>query len=224
MKSAITSLVAVLALAPLATAAGQGKGRVELTPSLGMYLPTADLINLTDPSGSGLSLVFSQKSTFSFGGRLGYWIGDRAALEGAFGYTASEVKFEVPGFVSTALGGRVLQGSARVVYRLNQPASSTGWHLIGGLAVVSRSGEMWDSLATGGIQVDGRTDIGAVIGGGVRLPVAERLALRIDVEDYIHQAKFTLDVQGTPLETESQLQNDLVLSLGLAIQLSGRRR
>jgi hypothetical protein len=54
------------------------------------------------------------------------------------------------------------------------------------------------------------------------LPVGKKLALRIDVEDYIHQAQFTMDVQGTQQDTESQLQNDLVLSVGLAIQLGGR--
>jgi hypothetical protein len=149
-------------------------------------------------------------------------VSDRAAVEGGFGYTASDVRFEVPGFVSLALGGTVIQGSARVRYRLNQPASATGWYLTGGLAVISRGGEMWDSLATGGLAVDGKTDVGAVIGGGLTLPVGRRLALRIDVEDYIHQAKFTLDAQGTRLDTESQFQNDLVLSVGLAIQLGGR--
>ena len=222
MRPSIRTLVAVLALAPFATLAGQGKGRIELTPFLGMYLPVADLINLSDPSGSGLTLVFSQKSAFSVGGRVGYGISDRAALEGAFGYTASDVKVEVGGFGSVALGGRVMQGSARVRYRLNAPASPTGWHLIGGLAMISRGGEVWDSLETGGVRVGGLTDYGAVIGGGVALPIGKGLALRIDVEDYIHQAKFTLDAQGSQQDTESQLQNDLVLSVGLAIQLGGR--
>jgi len=81
MRPTIRSLVAVLALAPLATAAGQGKGRIELTPFLGMYLPVADLITESDP-GSGLSVVFGQKSAFSLGARLGYGLSDRAALEG----------------------------------------------------------------------------------------------------------------------------------------------
>jgi hypothetical protein len=222
MRPRIRSLVAVLALAPCAALAGQAKGRIELTPFVGMYAPVADIIQLSDPSGSGLTLTFSQKSAFTFGVRLGYGISDRAALEGAFGYTASDVKVEIGGFGSVALGGTVMQGSARVRYRLNAPTSATGWHLIGGLAMISRGGEVWDSLQTGGLSVDGRTDVGAVIGGGVTLPVGKKLALRIDVEDYIHQAKFTLNAQGTQQDTESQLQNDLVLSVGLAIQLGGR--
>lgn len=221
MRPTIRSLVAVLALAPLATAASQGKGRIELTPFLGMYAPVADIINLTDPSGSGLTLVFSQKSAFSFGGRLAYGISDRAAIEGAFGYTPSDVKVEVASFGSVALGGTVMQASARVRYRLNAPASQTGWHLTGGLAMISRGGEIWDSLETGGLRIDGRTDFGVVLGGGLALPVGKKLALRIDVEDYIHQAKFTLDAQGSQADTESQLQNDLVFSIGLAIRLGG---
>jgi hypothetical protein len=56
----------------------------------------------------------------------------------------------------------------------------------------------------------------------VALPVGKGLALRIDVEDYIHQAKFKFDLAGLQADTESQLQNDLVLSVGLAIQLGGR--
>jgi hypothetical protein len=222
MRFAVPSFVAVLLVAPLSAVAGQGKGRFELTPYLGMYAPTADLISLSDPGGSGLTFVFSQKSAFSFGGRLGYWISDRAAIEGAFGYTPSDVRLEVPSFASIALGGTVIQGSARVAYRLNPPTARTGFHITGGLAVISRGGQMWDSLATGGFVVNGRTDFGAVIGGGVRLPVGKNLALRVDVEDYVHQAKFTLDVQGSTADTESQLQNDLVLSVGLAIPLGGR--
>jgi hypothetical protein len=52
--------------------------------------------------------------------------------------------------------------------------------------------------------------------------VAAGESLAIDVEDYIHQAKFTLDAQGARADTESQLQNDFVVSVGLAIRLSGR--
>jgi hypothetical protein len=222
MRPTIRSLVAVLVLAPLMNAAGQAKGRVELTPFIGMYLPVADIINISDPTGSGLDLAFSQKSAFSLGGRLGYGLSDRAALEGAFGYTSSDVKIDVGGFGSVALGGTVLQGSARVLYRLNAPASPTAWHLVGGVAMISRGGEVWDTLSTDSTSVDGRTDFGVVIGGGVSLPVGKGLALRIDVEDYVYQAKFTFDLAGSRLDTESQLQNDLVLSVGLAIQLGGR--
>jgi len=221
MRPTIRSLVAVLALAPLATAAGQGKGRIELTPFLGMYLPVADLITESDP-GSGLSVVFGQKSAFSLGARLGYGLSDRAALEGAFGYTSSDVSIDVAGLGGTSLGGTVIQGSARVVYRLNAPASPTGWHLIGGLAMTSRGGDIWSQIESSGTKVNGRTDFGAVIGGGVRLPVGKGFALRIDVEDYISQAKFTLDDGVQAVASESQLQNDLVLSVGLAIQLGGR--
>ena len=221
MRPSIRSLVAVLALAPCAALAGQGKGRIELTPFLGMYVPVADLIKESDPS-SGLSVVFGQKSAFSLGARLGYGLSDRAALEGAFGYTSSDVTVEVPGVGGTSISGTVLQGSARVVYRLNAPTSPTGWHLIGGLAVTSRGGDIWSQIESSGTKVNGRTDFGVVVGGGVRLPVGKGFALRIDVEDYISQAKFTLDDGVQALDSESQLQNDLVLSVGLAIQLGGR--
>lgn len=221
MRPSIRSLVAVLALAPFVALAGQGKGRIELTPFLGMYVPVADLIKESDPV-SGLSVVFGQKSAFSLGARLGYGLSDRAALEGAFGYTSSDVTVEIPGVGGTSISGTVLQGSARVVYRLNAPASRIGWHLIGGLAVTSRGGDIWSQIESSGTKVNGRTDFGVVIGGGVRLPVGKGFALRIDVEDYISQAKFTLDDGIQALDSESQLQNDLVLSVGLAIQLGGR--
>jgi len=221
MRPAIRSFVAVLALSPFAAVVGQGKGQIELTPFVGMYLPLADIIKESDP-GSGLSVVFSQKSAFSLGGRLGFGISDRAALEGAFSYTASDVKVEIPGIGGTAISGTVVAGSARVLYRLNSPASRTGYHLIGGLAMISRGGDVWSQIESSGTRVDGRTDFGAVIGGGVKLPVGRGLALRIDLEDYVHQAKFTLDDGVAALDSESQLQNDLMLSVGLGIQLGGR--
>lgn len=221
MRPAVRLLVAVLTLAPLGAVAGQGKGRVELTPFFGMYLPVADLLKESDP-GSGLSVVFSQKSAFSFGGRIGFGVSDRVALEAAIGYTPSEVKVEVPGFGSASDGGTVLAASGRVRYRLNSAAAQTGWHLVGGLAVISRSGDLWDLFESQGTAVEGRTDFGLVVGAGVMLPVGRGLALRFDLEDYIHQAKFTLDDGTTAVDSESQLQNDLVLSAGLAILLGGK--
>jgi len=88
--------------------------------------------------------------------------------------------------------------------------------------MTSRGGDIWSQIESSGTKVNGRTDFGAVIGGGVRLPVGKGFALRIDVEDYISQAKFTLDDGVQAVASESQLQNDLVLSVGLAIQLGGR--
>jgi hypothetical protein len=116
----------------------------------------------------------------------------------------------------------VLAASARVRYRLNAAAAKTGWHLLGGLAVIARSGDMWDVIESQGVTVGGRTDFGVLLGAGVTLPVGSGLALRFDLEDYVHQAKFTLEEAGQSADSESQLQNDLVLSVGLAIQVGGR--
>ncbi len=58
------------------------------------------------------------------------------------------------------------------------------------------------------------------MGVEVAFPVGSSLKLSVDVEDYLFAAKFR--EAGTGVETASRFQNDLLLSVGLAIPLGGR--
>ena len=220
----LTTRLIVMALLTLSgvssLARAQRGGRVEAVPFIGFYVPVATLIEVVDP-GSGVGVKFEQQAAFSFGGRIGYWVTPRVAVEGAAGYTASDVKLTILGTGTPAVqsdGARVLGFSARARLRLR--AGPAAFHLLGGVAVVSRYGSLWDLLAQSGIPVAGRTDVGALLGAGVAFPVCPGLEFRVEVEDYVHQAKFTVGGGANPPEsTDARTQNDLVISTGLAIRL-----
>lgn len=228
MRSVARVLVAAC-LAPMvltSPAKAQQAGRIEVTPVVGLYLPVGTLIEVVDP-GSGLGVKFEQQTAFTVGGRVAYWLSPQVALEGAVGYVPGDIKLTIVGTGQTpdpsqTEGGRVLAFSGRVRYRV--AAGRPAFHVLGGVSVVSRYGNLWDLLQQNGITITGRTDVGAVLGVSLSLPVSPGFDFRADIEDHVHQAKFTLDDGMNPPEnTDSRWQNDLVLSVGLAIQLGGRR-
>ena len=53
------------------------------------------------------------------------------------------------------------------------------------------------------------TNLGGVVGAGVRFPINQTLGIRLDVEDYIYN--------GT-IEGEKKTRNDLITSAGLTIR------
>lgn len=202
-------------------AAAQRQGQIEATPVIGVYLPAATLMEIVDP-GSGVGVKLEQQSALALGGRIGYWLTSRVALEGAVTYIPGDIKLTILGTSTPpptqVEGSQVLDVSARVRYRW--PAGRVVVHLLGGVGMVSRFGNLWDLFAQSGIRLTGRQDAAAVLAAGVAAPICSGLDVRVELEDYLHQAKFTVrDGANPPEDTESRLQHDFRLSMGLAIPL-----
>ena len=95
----------------------------------------------------------------------------------------------------------------------------------GGLAVVGRGGDAYKEFVIQFLdqdlvfENDGTTDIGGVLHIGAAFDVSEAFAIRIDVEDYIHSVKQTLTLGVDTFDSDSKLQNDLLLTGGVAIRL-----
>ena len=131
----------VLGAVPACVAA---QGRVDFTPFVGLYLPTADLFEIRDFLVAGDKVTGKQKTTAVFGGRLGVWATNRIAFEGSFGYAPSkgEATYTDPSNVSSSSdsSGHVILASGRILVRFGSTGGNTSWHLIfgGGCVEVPR--------------------------------------------------------------------------------------
>jgi hypothetical protein len=177
-------------------------------------------IDLGNFGGSGTAnFTMEQTNTVAFGARLAFPVGATFSIEGAGSYSSSEVRFTgkdaaAPGVdLATNLKGSVITGSVRGVYRPRR----RNLNLIGGLAVVHHGGDAWDFDTN-----ETLTNIGGVLGFGLRAQVTPKFALNITAEAFIYS--FDPDESNDTQNGffESKMQSDLIVSIGIPIQLSGR--
>jgi hypothetical protein len=213
LMRAITIGVALGAV-PLCLAA---QAKIEFTPFVGLYLPTADLFEIRDFLVAGDKVTGKQKTTVVFGGRLGMWATNRIAVEGSFGYAPSkgEATYTDPSNVTSRsdTAGHVILASGRVLVGFGPTGGNTWWHLILGGGIVAHGGPAYDGAS-------GTTDLGGIAGIGARVKVRGSMAVRLDVEDNLFSAKFRDDASG--VEPPSRFQNDIVILVGLAVPLGGK--
>lgn len=213
MLKSVMLWVAILAVALSRSLVAQ---HLELTPFVGLYLPTANVI---EESGGGLTVRGKHGTTFLFGARLTYWTTPTVGFEASLGYTPSKVTFSVDtngvNLGSADTSAHVIVGSARVLFKVGPKSGDTDIHLLAGVGFTSHGGAAYDALGQGSGGISGTTDIGGVVGASVRFKVSSRLKLRVDLEDNLYSAEF--NIGGT--NTSSHFQNDLVVSLGLVIPL-----
>jgi Outer membrane protein beta-barrel domain len=211
-------LASAICLVPALSASAQ---LVEVAPFVGVVVPLSNVIEQEDPLFG--ELAGSHEVGPMFGGRLTLWFTDRLGLEGQAAYAFSNAEAEQGGesfdcadigLPEDCLDASIFFGAAKLLYRLVSPHAEVSAHLGGGPAVISRSGNAYDSF---GIET-GKTDIGGLVNLGVSFRVSPRVFIRVDAEDYISSAKFT-NLSG--LETDSKLQNDLTITAGVQIRIGG---
>jgi hypothetical protein len=183
-----------------ASAQGQGRG-LSLTPTVGVFIPTTELI--TAATGDG---AFKQEVSITVGGRLGIGFSERLGLEIAGIYAPSDLKFSASSGQSTE-DANVLTGSGRLTYLIVPYTSPVALALTGGVGVVRRSGTAYEGL-------DDKTDVGGTVGASLRFRLGSLLRLQINAEDYIYKATI---IDGA----EEKTQHDVHLSFGVGIPFLG---
>lgn len=173
------------------------KGKVEFSTFSGAFMATA---NVVDESIPGIGTVVAKHQTaLAFGGRLTYWLSDGIGIEGGLAYTGSDLKgreFQTSG----SLNANLLYSSARVVLGYGK---TNRLQLGAGFAFRTSSYDF----------VEGDTHATGVLSASLIFPLSKKLALRIDVEDYIHNVQWTL---GNFL-TQQIMQNDIVVGAGFSV-------
>lgn len=194
-----------LGLAALAFSAGQARAQSwAVTAYLGYYFPAGDVF--TDEFATE---NISQQSTVAFGGRVSrMFSGNHLGVEFSIGYAGSGVEGDESG---EELDGSLTMTSLRLLYFFGS-SSNLRLYAAGGLGYVTRGGDAWEDI-------EGTGDIGGNLALGLLFPLGETLDLRVELEDYISSAAF--DVGGGFGESDSELQNDFLLSAGIHIPFGG---
>ncbi|MEE9245288.1 MAG: outer membrane beta-barrel protein [Gemmatimonadota bacterium] len=216
------SLCLVLALAP-ATAA-QHTPSYTLGASVGLYLPTADLVsdqNIVQP-GSGLAatISFGQRTSGALVLRGTRTLSAKLAIELEFFWANSQIELSAlrPGVNPTQAkqDARVIALSADVLYEIfRAPFTPFAIHVLGGLGLLNRGGDFFEDSEGFLGTIDGGTDPTFVLGAGFRYGLSPQWGLRLDFRDYISSYRQSLEDQ----DLDSELQNDFLISAGIEYTL-----
>ncbi len=229
MRANVRGTALLLVLAAAGPALAQEQTTYAVTPFIGLYLPTADLVdNQTVPEAGLLdpeTLSQSQEAALAFGLRASRSLSSRLWLELEFQYAASAIqrtatRREPLPEPTITLDARVFTLGANVLLEVfRAPFTPLAVHVLGGLALVSRGGEFFDE--SGDLDgelfdgLEGGTDIALIVGSGLRYGLSPRLGLRIDVRDYV--SYYAQSLRGA--DFDSELQNELWVTGGIELTL-----
>ena len=217
----------------------EAQSQVEVEPYLGLYQPTNILA-----SGDGVpadagdtvkhkgSVALGMRVTISRPGR-------RLGFEGTIGYAPSALWSSLqvccpPSGVPRTYSAHVITLSAKALLRVSPPDARVGLHVGGGVGLVGHGGDAYDNARS----YHAATFLGGIANVGASIPLAQRMRVRFDAEDFAYFAHLgpctrtgpgvggVCDVFGQEAgkTTGSRLQNDLVLSLGFSLNLTELNR
>jgi len=205
---ALRALLAAAILAALVSPPASAQ-RVSLAPTVGLYMPTTELVSGIVNGGGTVS--FKQNLGLALGGRLGLAFGSHFGISATGSYVPKSLQATVS---ETGVSQNTEEytnlwfGTGRVNLWLLPPSSMLMLGVNGGVGVVGR-GETVVTDDTGAQYTDpSRTDIGGVVGGTVGLSFGG-FGLFVSVDDYIYQPS-VFEELGIKAET----QNDLQFSFG----------
>lgn len=180
--------------------------RISITPNIGVYVPTAELVK----AASGEE--FKQEMSLTLGGRLGISLGSRLGLEFTGAYAPSDLKVTASGFGDQSEDANIFTGSGRISYHVIPSTSPISFLVTGGVGVINRSGAFY-------ADVEKKTDIGGTLGASAGFRLGSLLRLQVSAEDYIYKPK--AEIPGFGPGDEKMTQNDIHLSFGVGIPLLG---
>jgi hypothetical protein len=243
----LLTLIGRVALALLAVAVPcAAQVRIELTPLVGIYAPTAPVVIDETFSACPILLVCTrlngstarQQKAIAVGARLTAWFSQRFAMDLSFEHSRTSVRGFAPVdlcfaytcslFGSEDTAASVVTGSARLLVNVIKLPPRGAVYLVGGWGFESRGGPAYRAFLSGKT-----TNWGPVLGVGSQFRVLHWLAVRAEVEDYLFSIRFQ-DVAPTLVvpyvavapsyyeESFRRGQNDVNLSVGFAIAVFGR--
>lgn len=191
----------VLALGVSAAASAEAQ-RVTLSPTIGVYIPTSELVKAANGE------EFKQEIALAVGGRLGLNFSPRFGVVTSVTYVPSNLRFNF-NQTETETDANLLFGTARAtVYVI--PTTSPVWlNLNGGASLIKRGGDAYEDA-------EDKTDIGGVVGATVGFNLGGFLSFYVAAEDYIYGTSF---VEEGTLE-EKRTQNDVQLAVGFGVPLN----
>lgn len=203
MRTRHSSLIALLAAACIAAPAAAVAQRLSITPEIGFYIPTENLVEIANGT------VGELEAGPSFGLRLGVGLGRRVALSVGGTYVPTTFVLEQGGGPVEERDARLFTGAGQLVVFLIPPSSPLSVFLNGGVGVVSRGGVAFTDDAE-------NTDVSGVLGGGASIRLGG-VALTVGADAYSYKAKY----EGTTATSSEVTQLDINLRVGLGVPFGG---
>lgn len=188
----VLAAFAALALGP-ASAVAQ---RVSLSPTIGVYIPTSELVKAAEGE------EFKQEVALSVGGRLGVTLSPRFGIETSVSYVPSNLRFTFDE-TETTTDANLLLGTIRATFHAIPMTSPVWLTLNGGASLIRRGGEAYEAA-------EDRSDIGGVVGATVGFRLGSMLSFYVAAEDYIYGTR----IEDAGLDDESRTQNDVQIAIG----------
>jgi hypothetical protein len=186
----------------LLTSAPAGAQHISLSPAIGLYVPTKELVTAVTGGGQ-----LKQEVSVTFGGRLGIWFGKRIGIEATGNYAPSNLKFSTSGV--PVQSANIFTGSGRLLVFLIPDSSPLSLRLTGGVGLVNRSGTAYQAVTD-------KTDIAGTGGVALGFRLGPIIHLFTAADAYVYEPKFTGGLAGL-----RQNQMDVHLSFGIGLPLLG---
>ena len=200
--------LAVTAMLPtLANAIG-----IEFTPVVGHYTPLNSQVADNDAP-----LLVRQDDATAFGARATFWLVPRIAAEASFLTASSSITLFGGGPEQLHFDAVTIQFDARARIRLTDPTAAAGLDVIAGLGW----SDINDALSDVGEDVfESPSTFTFVLGIGGTVPVSDKIKLRFDIEDHIHDPNYEIDEAafGGPITVDKK-QQDIFFLAGIVIPL-----
>jgi hypothetical protein len=170
--------------------------RVSLSPTIGVYIPTSELVKAANGE------EFKQEVGLAVGGRLGLTLSPRFGVETSVSYVPSDLRFTFDE-TQTTTDANLLFGTARATVHVIPWTQPVWLSLNGGVSLIKRGGTAYE-------QAEDKTDVGGVVGAAVGFRLGSMLSFYVAAEDYIYGRR----IDETTLDGESSTQNDVQIAVG----------
>jgi hypothetical protein len=192
----------VLAAVPLLAAPALAQ-KVSLSPTIGVYIPTSELVKAANGD------EFKQEVGLAVGGRLGLNFSPRFGILTTLTYVPSDLKLDLATGQQVKNKANLLFGSARATFYL-LPITAPVWlSLSGGGSYVRRSGDAYEGASD-------KDDIGGVVGATLGFRLGNMLSFYVAADDYIYGTR----IDDASLTADKTTQNDVHLAVGFGVPLS----
>jgi hypothetical protein len=192
----------VLAAIPLLAAPALAQ-KVSLSPTIGVYIPTSELVKAANGD------EFKQEVGLAVGGRLGLNFSPRFGILTTLTYVPSDLKLDLATGQQVKNKANLLFGSARATFYL-LPITAPVWlSLSGGGSYVRRSGDAYEGASD-------KDDIGGVVGATLGFRLGNMLSFYVAADDYIYGTR----IDEASLTADKTTQNDVHLAVGFGVPLS----
>lgn len=185
----------------LALAAPLSAQRLSLSPTVGVYIPTSELLKAANGE------AFKQQVGVAVGGRLGVSFSPRFGIETSVSYIPSKLNFTIDQAQVQKTDANLLLGSVRGTLHVIPFTKPVWLTLNAGASLIKRGGQAYADATD-------KTDVGGVVGASVGFNLGRMLSFYVAADDYIYGTRIA-----DPNADTKQTQNDVQIALGFGVPI-----